>query len=400
MATNTTSQLSNSVRARYVEDYILGAMARRVYDQLAYPISEDRDVLERSSSVVVPFLTAMGISEQTISETVDITPQVLRDGTASLAKTSRADAIQDSEKLLLNAYTDYGSARFRVLGDNMIETLEAANMDTSLAGELRIATGARSTLDAGTSDDLLDSDEFSKAASMLMALRCPPLIEDIPTKEYAAIMPPEPYYDLITSGDVVDIAKYQSKEILLNEELGSYGRFRIVMSPFAKVFGGAGADNADVAATTLSSAVKAGATKIVVASDSNVTAGRFLTIGTEETSSTFYHENERVRVADSYSSGTTVDVVGMGPQGTIKFDHASGTAVRNADSVYPVLFGGPKSVAKAYASEVGEFGQVVGPKMDGLVDQFVSLGWKWYGGYGIINDNWLVRGEYASSHDA
>jgi len=92
--------------------------------------------------------------------------------------------------------------------------------------------------------------------------------------------------------------------------------------------------------------------------------------------------------------------VGAGANGGFKFEHASGTAVRNADSVYPVLWGGPKSLAKVYATEVGEFGEVVGPKMSGMVDQFVSLAWKWYGDYAIVNENWLVRGEYASSLDA
>jgi hypothetical protein len=58
------------------------------------------------------------------------------------------------------------------------------------------------------------------------------------------------------------------------------------------------------------------------------------------------------------------------------------------------------SLAKVYATEVGEFGEVVGPLRQGFVEQWVSLGWKWYGQYGRISENWLARGEYSASMDA
>jgi hypothetical protein len=67
--------------------------------------------------------------------------------------------------------------------------------------------------------------------------------------------------------------------------------------------------------------------------------------------------------------------------------------------VYPVLYGGPGSLVKVFASEVGEFGQVIGPKEDGLANQWQSLAWKFYGGYGRVAENRLARGEYSSSLD-
>ena len=139
---------------------------------------------------------------------------------------------------------------------------------------------------------------------------------------------------------------------------------------------------------------------IDVASATNLSAGTWLTIGTEETGTTFYPTNERVRYISE--SGTTITIVGSGVNGGLRYDHASGVAVRNADSVYPVLCGGPNSIAKAYASDMGngEYGQVVGPNVQGLLDQFISLGWKWYGGFSIISENWLVRLEVTSAFDA
>jgi len=76
---------------------------------------------------------------------------------------------------------------------------------------------------------------------------------------------------------------------------------------------------------------------------------------------------------------------------------ASAVAVRNADTVFPVLFAGPESMAKVYATEVGEYGEIVGPKEQGLVNQFSSLGWKWFGGYGLWTDSSLSRAEVSSS---
>ena len=105
-------------------------------------------------------------------------------------------------------------------------------------------------------------------------------------------------------------------------------------------------------------------------------------------------------LAQQYLTGTTVTISGMGSNGGLKYDHLSGVAVRNADTVVPVVFGGPESLAKVYDTEVGEYGQIVGPKLTGLAEQWTTLAWKWYGGYDTVSDNRIVRAEVASSMDA
>jgi len=136
---------------------------------------------------------------------------------------------------------------------------------------------------------------------------------------------------------------------------------------------------------------------ITVTTTANITFGRYLTIGTEETGSTFYEANERCMVVSS--TGAVVTIIGEGANGGLRFGHDSGVAVRNADSVYPVAVGSSQSMAKLYASETGPFGEVVGPKVQGLADQFQSLAFKFYGGYGLWRENCIVRGEFASSLD-
>ncbi len=396
---STTSQLSNSVRARYINLYVQAAKARRVYDQFSSAISKDKEILQNSSSVVTPYLSNMAITAQTISETVDIPPQNLRDTTATITPTSRGDGIQDSEKLLLEAYTDYLSKRFEILGENMIETLEALCVDTALAGSLVQRAAARAALDAGTATNRFTDAEVFKAINHLKEMGAPPAknVDGMAVPSgYMCAVHPDAYFDLLQGGNVSSIIQYQDKEIWFSGEVGEIGGVRIVASPWAKVFGAAGANNTTDADYTLGAAANAMAASLTIGTATNVAVGRYLTVGTEETGSTFYPENERV----THVSGTTTSViVAGGPSGGLKYDHANGTGVRNADSVYPALFGSPESMVKIFATDVGEYGEVVGPKPTGNADQFVSLFWKWYGAYAINNQNWLIRGEYSSSLD-
>lgn len=396
---STTAILDASVRARYINAYMKGVFNRKLYELMCESISVDKEILQRSSSVVVPYLSDMAISAGTISETVDITPQTLRDTTASITPTSRGDAIQDSELLLLQNYTSYGAARFEKLGQNMIATLEALIIDSAMAGSLFQRAEARANLDAGDATSYLIDTEFFRAANLLKEMGCPQVQDDginVPAG-FIAIMHPDAYYDLLSAGKIDDIAIYQNQKIWLNGALGALNGFQIIASPFAKVFGGAGEDNGTpLGADTLSAAAEALAKSISITTGTAAASGRYLTIGTEETGTTFFPMNERV----THVSGTTTSViVAGGPNGGLKYDHASGANVQNNDSVYPVLFGGPKSLAKVYAPEVGEFGEIVGPERDGILKQFISLGWKWYGAYAIMNENWLVRGEYSCSLD-
>jgi hypothetical protein len=171
-----------------------------------------------------------------------------------------------------------------------------------------------------------------------------------------------------------------------------------VESPYAKVFYGAGAANGSSASTTLNdTAANALDTTMVVSSATNISAGRHLTVGTIETAGTHYDTNESVTWA---SGTTTVTLIGSGENGGLRFDHANGEAVNNSDNVYPVAYGSPQSGVKAFADSIGEFGTMVGPKSDGLADQWQYIAWKWYGGYGRYAENRILRGEYASSLDA
>jgi len=154
-----------------------------------------------------------------------------------------------------------------------------------------------------------------------------------------------------------------------------------------------------VADTLASAAARLSKTYVTTSDDSaNVAVGLFWNIGTEETGSTFYPTNEQVKNLSAVT--TTITFAGQGENGGFRFAHASGEAVNNNDSVYPIVFGGPGSIVKVFAPQVGEFGETVGPEESGLVHQFRHIGWKWYGGYGRLKENSLLRHECSVSYEA
>jgi len=405
----TTTLSANAVRTKYTYLYREAVERKRLYDMFAMPTGGDiegRDFL--GSTQTYNFLSDMTPGTSAISQTSDITPQTLRDAVATVTPTSRADAIQWAEAVQIQAYTNWGASAFKKVGKAAMESLEILAYTAALTGGLVIRAAARADLDAGTSGNRWTDATIAKAAAAVTALKCPALTnangELIGGRPMMmAVAHPDAFYDLFSGGNVVSVGQYQQKGLIFNPyaELGEMHQFKLMISPWAKIFGAAGADNASNSATTLSAAANALSLSGTIASGSNIAIGQRLTIGTEESGSTLYPTNEMVLVSDDYTlSATTLYWVGEGSNGGLRFDHASGEAVRNCDNVYPVAYGSNNSMVKLYSNKVGPFAQIVGPKETGVVNQFATLGYKWYGGYGLIADNYIMRGEYSSSVQA
>ena len=400
MATGTidTSVLSDSVRARYQNMYEEQVMAKRVYDMFASPPGPDMNKYIAGSSFIMPFISKMDIETTAISESSDKLPQTLEDATATITPTSRGGALQQSELMRIRNYAENADEEIiKILAENAVESIDLVAQAQALKGNLLLRGTARASLDAGTAGDRFTEAAFSEAETVMYEFRVPTFM-DMRGGSWSAAVPPDAYYDLRTSGNVVSIAQYQDKNIIMgDQEIGSIGKFRIVVAPWAKVFGGAGADHGSNADTTLSAATLKLATAATVGSSTNITAGRYLTVGTEETGTTHYETNERIF---NSAASTTLAVVGAGSNGGFRHAHASGVAVRNADSVYPVVFGGAGSLVKYWEPTVGEFGQLGGWEATGNLKQWFNAFWKWYGAYGRPVESRIVRGEYSSSLDA
>ena len=399
MTVETTSTLSNVTRSRYTEDFEERVMRNVVYDMLATPWATSKAKLQRLTDANFVFLSEMEPATSALSQVADVTPEVLEDATASVTPTSRYGAIQASLQLMLTNYPGYGSERVKIVANNAAEGIDLLAQAAALQGGVVSRPAARAALDAGTAGNRLDEAEIAKAEMLLSAMKTPRFgnIKDGNGGAWSAIMADESYYDLISSSNVIEVSQYQKGSIILNRELGSIGRFKIIVPDWPKVFGAAGADNGTAIDTTLDGATLKLAKTLEVASGTSIAVGMRITIGTEETANTFYPTNERVFVTSV--SGTTIGVAGSASNGGMRVAHASGAAFRNADSVYPVAYGGPNSLVKMFAPDVGEFGDIIMNKQ-GLLDQFESIGWLFFGQYGLIADNRIVRGEYSSAADA
>ena len=406
MTIETTSTLTNSIRTQYIGKYLDTIGPARFYDQLAVPYTafsggKSMQELMAGSSIQLNFLSGMQPGVTAISQTADVSPQILRDATASVTPTSRGEALQWSENLDIQVYTDYADKRLDRIGKNAALSIDILALDAATQGSWVERAAARSSLDAGTASHRASDSLFREYHSRLLRSGAPGFLkEDGTANVWGAFMAPEVFHDISESGNVDSIGLYQDQGIHLNFELGQVGPFRLVVSPWAKVFGAAGIDNATACTTTLGAAANRLATTITTADDkaTESASGDWIWIGTEETGSTNYPTNEPVKVVSA--STTTLTILGSGPNGGLMYDHANGVAVRNADSVYTIVFGGPQSLVKVYAEDVGEYGDIVGPKVQGLLDQFASLGWKYYGNYGRISQHRLLRHECSTSYEA
>jgi N4-gp56 family major capsid protein len=393
-----TSNLTNARFTKYIPDYIRAAMFSRVYDALA-TVPEDNADLYRSSSIVMNFLSDLEPGTTEVPENTDVSPVAFRDATTTITTTSRWNAIEASEKLMNQAGTNYAQERFEALGKNMMESVDLLAQAEATQGALRFAGAARTSLDAGTAGHLLSATTFDKATADLQTFKVPGWEDPASGQpKWFAIMHPYAFADLRTSAPITTISQYQKASILLQYELGELGPFKLIVTPWAKTFWGGGAANASAIETTLNGAVNALAKTIVVAANTNMDVGDRVLIGTHETGNTHYSTNEIVTIAGVNS--TTITIAGEGANGGLRFDHAHGAAVSNDDNVGTVVFGGPESLTKIYDPAVGEYGDVVGPKKEGILDHLYTLAWKWYGTYDLSIENRILRYEVAFGRDA
>ena len=405
MTVQTTSNLTDSIRTQYVADYLDRIYGQRLYDQIAAPIAGiSPEQAIQGSTVQVDYLSSMSLGTSTISQTADMTPQILYDTTASTSVTSRGEALQWSENLDIQVYTDYAARRIAKIADNAIESIEVIANAAATQGTFVERAAARASLDAGTASHRASDAFFRKMHGQLLAQKVPGFInENMEANVWAAIMHPKVFHDISESGNVDAIGTYQEKGIHLNFELAQVGPFRLVVSPNAKVFFGAGSANANTFVTDLATATSPLNTAFTLTDTPTNATACFnvpFTVGTIETGDTHYPTNEQIIISSAVTD-TVCDVfVGTGENGGLRYARTTSDTVVNHDSVYTIVLGGPASTYKLYAPSVGEFGEVVGPKTSGLAEQFSSVAWKWYGNYGRLTENLLLRGEFSTSYEA
>ena len=414
--TTTSPVTLSSIIARYGESYLKGLKRGLLYDQFAVDYTKylpgmTMEQIMRSSAVYVPFRSGMNIGTAALSQTSDLTPQARYDATATVAPTSRGEALQWSQQLAINAFSEFTASAFEDIGQNTIETIEAVCIDTALAGTWydRYAS-TRLLMDAGTAAHNMSDSQFRRIDGMFQSMSVPGY-DGESGPEWSAVAHPFVWHDVMEGGKVVYVGEYQDKGIILNWELGKIGRFKLLGSPYAKVFMGAGANFDTDVDTQVDTAVVRLDETMVTANDvsANVAKGMFWTVGTIETANTFYPMNERFIPLSA--STVTLTISGQAPNGGFKYDHSTSSDVIANDSVYPILIAGPESMVRLYATDPAngdpdarpapgvKGAAIVGPLKTGLAHQWDSLAWKWWGGYGRISEQRLYRYECTVSYE-
>ena len=398
MPNQTTANLTNSIRAQYVASYFEAAAMARAYDQFATAVGQDMANLAKGSSVVVPFLSALPPSTQVMPETGDIVTTQFVDATATVTPTSRTNAILFSEKLEDQVFTDFTQRAFKAVGENMMQSVDLLAKTAAVTGSFTKSPAVRASLDAGTTTHNIARKYFTAAAVMLQAMKVP-MFQTPSGGKWLALMHPFVYNDLMADTAIVAVSEYSLPNIIMNFEMGEFNNFKLIVTPFAKSFWGAGVVNASSVATTITTDTSPLDKTCIVTANTNIVAGMRCMIGTVETATTQYDNNESFIIAAT-PGGTTVTIVGEGENGGFRYPHSATEVFKNADNVFPVCFGADQSLGKVYDSKVGEYGEIIGPRPQGLADQYTSLAWKWYGGYGIISQNRILRSEFSATIDA
>jgi N4-gp56 family major capsid protein len=390
MAVTTTSTLSNSVQAKYQAEYILAMKDELYYDQLSYNVLQANMI--RGSSVKVPFYFDLPANVTAVPQTSDINPETMADQLFTVTPDLYGSAVQLSEKLRRTAFTDAEKAASQLVGRQAGRSVDFLARTAATQGTwVKYGGTATSRATCDRTNDQLTYGNFLTAGMFLADMGAEPIANG----KFVVVLGPPIMKDLLEDSVIQAIGSYQKGEILLNGELGTIGGIKIVQTPWAKRFLGAGAAVDSISTTVLTTAIVPGATTFTAAADTSITAGDWLTFGTIESSTTEYPDTELVQVVSGTSSPFTI--VGGGANGGFRFAHAVGAGIKDNDSVHAVCFYGKRSLGKVFAPETGGMGKVLPPKTTGILDQFHTLPWKFFGGYGRTAENRMLRYEVAAS---
>jgi hypothetical protein len=393
-----------TIRTAYQNGYVEGALAERLYDNFCSDLVIKKTLEGAGSSVTV--VASSDIAPQPDAavgnENADFTPQTIGEITATPVTLEYLNGGLKAHELAALESTFQVEAEYaRKVGQLATETIDAKARRQATEGSVVMWPAAhttRATLDLGTANDHMGYALFTRMLAFVSEWNIPKYVDG----KLMVAMDGWAYQDLLsetgsplllrqgyTSGGAGDAA-------LFKNEVSMLGNIHILQSRLTKVFYGAGAANAAPVATTLNGSIKAGAKTLVVSANTNIAVGMWLTIGTVQTST----ESDATYITEPvYVTGvstTTITFQGRHELGGMRFAHASGVAISNADSVHSAVFGGSASLAKAYNPKLKEFGMLV-HKTDGMADQWQSWAFKWLGGYGRVAEGRLARAEVSAS---
>lgn len=380
---------------QFTKKYMDGVKSMRLYDQFASPVG---DAFEPNGSTKTVFWYAPLQPRPTAAlgnEVTDFDPQTFRDTSTTIAKNYYNDGLKMHDLVSIKSSLNPEMVAARLVGELAMNTFEHVAIRAITEGSVVLygddSVSARSSLDLGTAGHRLTTANFARVRSILGTW-------ETDDNALFAVIDNWQYEDLLTTSGsaILNRAGYteEGKKIIYNYEVGMLAGIKLVVAAQAKTFYGAGAANASAVNTTVATSTTAniaGSRTVEVAANTNIVAGMWLTVGTLQTAgeSDATILTEIVRVAATPGS-TTVTITGTGAGGGLRYDHAVGATVKNADTVHCAMFGHSSSAGVDF-QKYGRYGQLVTPFQDGNAKQWTTWAFKGYTGYQILDQSQIVR---------
>jgi len=405
MAQGTTGSvaLAPEVKAMYDADFYIQGQSVLYWDQFADlkgPIMNG----QRGISQNFPIIESLQPNPVVLDELIDVAPQQMRGSEVIVTLSEYGNCIEVTKFLVATAYADVYKQAAYINGYNLAESYDYIARAVFGQGS-RVWFQNKHTARSQFAGQTVTADQmtirFIELLSLVSARSAKmPLYED---GAVATALHPFIFYDLMqdqTNGGLRTMAQYSHPELLFNGELAYWGGLRMIVTANAKGFWGAGAAATTVVATTLAAAANPGDTQITVASGTGIAPGMWLAIqDATEPGNTWSDSNELFMVtgvAGAVITGFALDP-GPGDAAGLRFAHASGAAVNNNNSVFPVPVFGPNSVTKAASDWTGPYGETVVTGPFDRLGRFLTFGWYGIEGYSRTRNAWLFRGEVGSS---
>lgn len=406
MAVTGTTELSNEVRNAHDAEYLIATQDKLYYDQFTFlrdiaPAGQVGQILK------YPILEATQPNSTALDEYTDVASQRMRANEISVTLQEFGGAIDVTKFLVAVSYVDVLQQAAEANGYNLAESLDrvvravagqGSRVYRPLAGLSRSTTNGLDNTTHRLSASLVEQTAVLVRASGM------PLYDD---NTICAVLHPFAWHDLMQDDEIETMGSRQNPEILFNGELAYWSGIRFIVATSAKAFWGQGAvRSANSFVSTLSTAAAIGDTNLRFASDdTDLAADEWISIrDAAESANTWSDTNELFRVTSvgtTGSGGTGIDGYvldhGQGDEGGLRFAHASGTAITDAASVYPINLLGPMSLTKVASDLTGPFGTTVVTGPFDKLGRFVSFGWYAIVGYSRTRAQWVPRLEVGSS---
>lgn len=367
----TTSLLPDSMRVIYSNELEYTAQGNLVFDQFAEVKTEFG--LDRGQQVVWTVYRNLPPAIAALTENVDVDGASLSDFQVSLTVNEYGYAIGTTEKIdLLSYHGKISNIVQNSLAPHMATSMDVLARNAAWAGAPKRFAGnatSRATIDSA---DVATIATVKQAAFALARNRVRPV-----GSNYVCVCHPAVIYDLKEDSEWKDAGVYSDPSRLMTGEVGMIHGVRFVESHIARL------PNAGTAGSPIQTVLTAIAT-----TNTNVltvTSSTGFTIGDEIT---LYAAAQSL--PDGTDPGEEYSIIASMTATTITLeqkllrDHASGSKVRLAEDIYPLMFLGAD---KPYGK-----GLVVSPEVrvampTDKLGRIHYVGWYSLLGYGVLR-NW------------